>query len=300
MLLLLFAAAVLWSLYDWLLPAFSPPPLTHRSHQPGSYTPSSATAYLAKHMQSLSAGPLSSYLAAQPCGLQNLSFWAAHLSENTPAVLHRYYRAFDAVIFSGSLEGRCVLEYIPVSDPRWADGDEDGLWGRTWFLRRGRCEIWMYEQEEEEGKEEEEKDKNEREERTEEKGASTRQRRLARYIGTLLHEMLHAFQHIYVCKCVTCSDGRRNGYAGLGFGHGRAWQVLAKEVEDFVREQLRTPVSLMRAASLGAEMALCGKKWTGLESGEWEELGLGRRKEVVERWRRFYAKRLEEGHRVLN
>ncbi len=64
-------------------------------------------------------------------------------------------------------------------------------------------------------------------------------------VGTILHEMCHAFLKVYVCRSCPMSEqsvGPR--------GHGRAWQVLAKKMEAVAEKVLRGHVDFGRYPSL--------------------------------------------------
>ncbi|KAF8848567.1 hypothetical protein BDZ45DRAFT_753689 [Acephala macrosclerotiorum] len=58
----------------------------------------------------------------------------------------------------------------------------------------------------------------------------------------LLHEMVHAFIHVYTCYCNRCKrsfeteDGQ--------YGHGSTWHAMATELEEFVKDKLDLDVDL--------------------------------------------------------
>jgi hypothetical protein len=54
------------------------------------------------------------------------------------------------------------------------------------------------------------------------------------YLGTLAHEMLHAFFLIYTCGCIDCSEGRDDLSGG---SHGEFWQAAACAIEKVDRRQ---------------------------------------------------------------
>lgn len=71
---------------------------------------------------------------------------------------------------------------------------------------------------------------------------------LLRYIGTLLHEMVHAIYYTYACRCAQC-DIRRSHRTR----HGRWWLKTALTVEEFVRSVLKLDVYLGRSQAYGHE-----------------------------------------------
>lgn len=59
-------------------------------------------------------------------------------------------------------------------------------------------------------------------------------------LGTILHEMIHGFLFQYACEpCTASADNVKNHG-----GHGRAWQLIAKAVEDEASRLLGTEVDL--------------------------------------------------------
>jgi hypothetical protein len=62
---------------------------------------------------------------------------------------------------------------------------------------------------------------------------------------TLIHEAVHVYiEHWACCHCE--SYAKNNG----GDGHGRAWQLLAKKIEESISELLDLPIHLDRSDSL--------------------------------------------------
>jgi hypothetical protein len=65
-------------------------------------------------------------------------------------------------------------------------------------------------------------------------------------LGTILHEMLHAFLNQYICqRCVV--------YGTNGCDHGRAWQIIAKGIEEQSLRLLGVEVDLGRLDSMWAD-----------------------------------------------
>jgi hypothetical protein len=83
--------------------------------------------------------------------------------------------------------------------------------------------------------------------------ADDRERRI-RQLGTLLHEMTHAFLELYSCFCQDC----RRKLKHLGpTGHGFAWQDAAFAIELAANDPsfLNLPVELGRYAALRTDLA---------------------------------------------
>ena len=74
---------------------------------------------------------------------------------------------------------------------------------------------------------------------------------IPRYLGTLVHEMLHAFFEIYTCGCIDCCEGRDDLYGG----HGKLWQAAACAIEKVDRRQfLGLELDFGRTLSLAANI----------------------------------------------
>jgi hypothetical protein len=76
-------------------------------------------------------------------------------------------------------------------------------------------------------------------------------------IGTLVHEMLHAYYELHVCPC---DKGKCRGYrsnlATIGFtGHGFCWSLSARHLEDFARTELKLDLEFGRTAAWAKELA---------------------------------------------
>lgn len=75
------------------------------------------------------------------------------------------------------------------------------------------------------------------------------------YLGTMLHEMVHAFFSIYVCMCddrcrQQCLEYRENGVTG----HGEPFLKAARSIERLIRYGLRLDVRLGREEALALEL----------------------------------------------
>jgi hypothetical protein len=75
--------------------------------------------------------------------------------------------------------------------------------------------------------------------------SQTRQARMHSRLGTLLHEMAHAFLKAYVCRACPMYD-----VCVGALGHGRAWQVLAAKIEQVAKVVVGGSVDLGRWQSL--------------------------------------------------
>ncbi|ESZ97299.1 hypothetical protein SBOR_2327 [Sclerotinia borealis F-4128] len=121
---------------------------------------------------------------------------------------------------------------------------------------------------------------------------------LRNYLGTMLHEMVHAFFSIYVCKCNTvCRDKVLEFEQSGHTGHGMNWQNAARSIERFVRHGLRLDIRLGREEALGLELVMADKQ---LWLVDLEKLGMD--EEVVDREMDWYAsifiEELEERKRI--
>jgi len=80
-----------------------------------------------------------------------------------------------------------------------------------------------------------------------------RQAEFRQRLGTLLHEMLHAYFELRCyCTCGNYGDGlRRAGCLGLErigvTGHGQCWLLAALALEDFAEAELKSEFDLGRA-----------------------------------------------------
>ncbi|KAF2022485.1 hypothetical protein EK21DRAFT_83281 [Setomelanomma holmii] len=88
-------------------------------------------------------------------------------------------------------------------------------------------------------------------------------------LGTILHELCHAFLKAYTCRSCPMHDrcvGAR--------GHGRAWQILATKMEEVATKLMGGFVDFGRWPSLLNEIEGCGKL---LSAHDLEELRFGTR-----------------------
>ncbi|KAF5871907.1 uncharacterized protein Bfra_008933 [Botrytis fragariae] len=108
---------------------------------------------------------------------------------------------------------------------------------------------------------------------------------LENYLGTMLHEMVHAFFSIYVCKCNTSCRRKVLEFEESGMtGHGMQWQRAARSIESFVRQGLRLDVRLGREEALGLELVIANKEIWYVDL---EKMGMDR--EVVDREMDWFA-----------
>ncbi|KAF4634830.1 hypothetical protein G7Y89_g3279 [Cudoniella acicularis] len=81
----------------------------------------------------------------------------------------------------------------------------------------------------------------------------SRQERLTMYLGTMLHEMVHAFLNLWACHSRKC---RARSFEKIGeFDHGVAWQEIAHAVETAANSaELNLGLSLRRKSMLLSEV----------------------------------------------
>ncbi|KAI9648127.1 hypothetical protein NHQ30_002759 [Ciborinia camelliae] len=83
---------------------------------------------------------------------------------------------------------------------------------------------------------------------------------LRNYLGTMLHEMVHAFFSIYVCKCNFSCRRKNLEFEESGMtGHGLHWLNASRSIERFVRYGLRMDLRLGREEALGLELVTADK-----------------------------------------
>ncbi|KAE9375788.1 hypothetical protein N431DRAFT_463852 [Stipitochalara longipes BDJ] len=148
-------------------------------------------------------------------------------------VLKAYFYLFDELFFCRSLGDHCDLRFSVV-EPR-TDGAE--LTGRTESLGKGRNRLTIYLR------------------RSEER---TRWEAMSRYVGTLLHEMIHVFMFCWACDHGRCADAIEEDDRG----HGLVWQdvTYALELAANDRRLLDLNISLERAEMLALEVHRT-RKW---------------------------------------
>ncbi|USP79285.1 hypothetical protein yc1106_06559 [Curvularia clavata] len=78
--------------------------------------------------------------------------------------------------------------------------------------------------------------------------------RLHNRLGTMIHEMCHAFLKAYSCRSCAMHEA-----CDGATGHGRAWQLLAKKLEEAACVVFGGDVDLGRGPSLLREVALSGR-----------------------------------------
>ncbi|RAR06262.1 hypothetical protein DDE83_007017 [Stemphylium lycopersici] len=78
--------------------------------------------------------------------------------------------------------------------------------------------------------------------------------RLRNRLGTIVHEMSHAFLKAYSCRSC-CMHEACDGATG----HGRAWQLLAKKLEEVATVVLGGEVDMGRGPSLLREVEISGR-----------------------------------------
>ena len=172
-----------------------------------------------------------------------------HTKYNDSEVLKAYVDLFDELFFFGTLSSPCTFQFI--------GGREKGKFGAVEYeykvvgkdlsgdllrlppLREKRCKLILYDRLPEE---------------------NTRYKRLRGYMGTLLHEMIHAFFKLWACDYDGCSS-TWDGIGQRSSEHGRAWQDVAYALENAVRDEklLNLDLKLNRAAALALEVIVEGR-----------------------------------------
>ncbi|RDL40276.1 uncharacterized protein BP5553_00255 [Venustampulla echinocandica] len=162
-------------------------------------------------------------------------------------VIVLYFHLFDDMYFFGSLAPRCDIILAPeeAKDLGYNGKHESyKMWNikRNNFIcirpyRRKRSEITLYRRETE---------------------TPFRWQRLHMYLGTLLHEMTHAFFMLWACKHKDCGAGT---WEKMGlYGHGCLWQDIALALEMAVKEYpICLDLTLTREIALARELRLTGR-----------------------------------------
>jgi hypothetical protein len=109
------------------------------------------------------------------------------------------------------------------------------------------------------------------------------------YLGTMLHEMVHAFFSIYVCKCDDRCVKYYHEYSESGVtGHGEPFLKASRSIERLVRYGLRLDIRLGRQEALALELIMGNKE---LWFADLDKLGLD--EEDVQREMDWYGHLLE-------
>jgi hypothetical protein len=95
--------------------------------------------------------------------------------------------------------------------------------------------------------------------------------RMLGYIGTLVHELVHAYFRFYCCECEACMPRVRSIDEYGIVGHGTVWQRVAYAVEKFCVKTLKIDIDLHRSNAYVAEAC---KSKTGIDKALGEELEL--------------------------
>ena len=148
--------------------------------------------------------------------------------------VQKYFELFNKIFFFGALtKDFCELKFVEevgVSREEWhRNSTHEDVEGHTTDPRRHRLcyqgctKISIFEQ----------------------KDDVSKATLLRRYLGTLLHEMIHAFIHIYICLSPSC-EAQTAQLEGSG-GHGITWHRLALAFEEFAANWLGLELDLGRA-----------------------------------------------------
>ncbi|CAG8955710.1 hypothetical protein HYFRA_00010976 [Hymenoscyphus fraxineus] len=173
-------------------------------------------------------------------------------------MLTDYFRVFDSLFFNGTLKNLCSIflirnqNFVPLGQtrpPTTTSHVAMKIEIRDLFTFPGRCEVLPLRE------------------------------RLASYIETLLHEMLHAFFMIYSCPCISCNVINESAQ-GLGLlGHGESWLRAALQLELAAKTLLRVHLlsglfSLGRTESAEFDTALSRRIIRRKSGGLELEMGL--------------------------
>jgi hypothetical protein len=167
--------------------------------------------------------------------IYNLSSSIKDMSDKD--VIKKHFYLFNNLFFFGSLANRCMLE---MPNEGWKSS---GMKGCTSFhfsyralfgLANQRWKITIWKETE-----------------------PSRRYRLLKYLGTLLHEMIHVFFDLWACNHISCHPKlERRGATG----HGWAWQDTTFALEKACRDKtfLGLDLSTGRAESLAHEVNTAG------------------------------------------
>jgi hypothetical protein len=146
--------------------------------------------------------------------------------------LEKYFNAFNDIFFFGAVtDDLCKLTFVKAGWRRWnrnQSGDCDE--GFTTDHRRSQIshrsrpltKVYIYERLDQDDE----------------------AMLLHKCLEILLHEMIHAFIHIYICLCPSC-EVQTARLEGSG-GHGVTWHLLADAMEDFTARFLGLELDLGR------------------------------------------------------
>jgi hypothetical protein len=156
-------------------------------------------------------------------------------------ILNELWDILNVAIFKGALpKGLCPWKFVAAEDTGWKDnkagknvlGDSlDGRYAGT-HPNNVKSEIRIFEKPLREN--------------------YSSSRHIRRYLGTLLHEMVHSLISIYVCDCETCHKDPSNPDGKTG--HGQGWAELAHIIEVFALDMLNIKLDLGVAESVAIEL----------------------------------------------
>jgi hypothetical protein len=178
-----------------------------------------------------------------------------HIEYTDHKVLNAYIDLFDELFFFGTLTSRCTFtfEYKRKDGKIGAVRTEYRVVRKDIFglpiKKEKRCKIILYDRLPEE---------------------NTRYKRLRGYLGTLLHEMIHAFFRLWACDYDECSY-TWDGIGNRGSEHGCAWQDVAFALENAVRDEklLNLDLKLDREAAFALEFFVDDRELVDMDF-EWD------------------------------
>jgi hypothetical protein len=153
-------------------------------------------------------------------------------------LLSLYFEGFADLLF-GALEltDLCDFEFVQTADPGWLGSD---VWGMMTPARdpdgdglSGKTLVQVFQ-------------------KTDQPDGTLR---AAEYLGTMVHELVHAVVSIYVCRCQEVCAVDRAALSKVGQrGHGAVFQVICHAIETFSRDILELNLDTNRTRSLAFEL----------------------------------------------
>ncbi|KAH8679798.1 hypothetical protein BGZ60DRAFT_428098 [Tricladium varicosporioides] len=152
-------------------------------------------------------------------------------------VLKKYYLAFNRIFFMGALKNLCDIQLHPPNSFMNGECYTYITLDSEHIPPNSASMIRLYN-------------------RSQKPGYEDQEYRLKCYLGTLLHEMLHAFLAIFSCRCTTFDcKSLFSDHVGC-YGHLTAWQDAAHAIENATEVLLGERLCLSRMPSLASDWAM--------------------------------------------
>ncbi|KUJ08848.1 uncharacterized protein LY89DRAFT_676741 [Mollisia scopiformis] len=139
-----------------------------------------------------------------------------------------YFNIFDRLFFFSSLQNLCAIRLKSIEGHHAGQLDSHRSNWRTEVPPTHACLITISDL-------------------TTTKPPLPYQKRMKKYLGTLLHEMLHAYFEVYGCMCTEVCTWRYNTLVGI---HGSSWQDAALAIENATCRLVGERIDLGRVDSL--------------------------------------------------